>query len=96
MAAHAGASGTSSYGDQLPYIENSAALVAEQVPGIDAILVGHAHTEIPEYRVANKKTGKQVVLSEPLKWGAAADAVRLRPGVGPGGAGRWSRCRRRC
>ncbi|KJY41343.1 nucleotidase [Streptomyces sp. NRRL B-1568] len=69
VAAHAGASGTSSYGDQLPYIENSAALVAEQVPGIDAILVGHAHTEIPEYRVANKKTGKQVVLSEPLKWG---------------------------
>ncbi len=69
VAAHSGSSGTSSYGDQLPYIENAAALVAEQVPGIDAILVGHAHTEIPEYRVANKKTGKQVVLSEPLKWG---------------------------
>ncbi|PHQ53048.1 bifunctional metallophosphatase/5'-nucleotidase [Streptomyces cinnamoneus] len=69
VAAHSGSSGTSSYGDQLPYVENAAALVAEQVPGIDAILVGHAHTEIPEYRVANKETGKQVVLSEPLKWG---------------------------
>ncbi|MBO0656508.1 5'-nucleotidase C-terminal domain-containing protein [Streptomyces triculaminicus] len=69
VSAHSGSSGTSSYGDQLPYVENAAALVAEQVPGIDAILVGHAHTEIPEYRVANKKTGKQVVLSEPLKWG---------------------------
>ncbi|MEU7720681.1 bifunctional metallophosphatase/5'-nucleotidase [Streptomyces tibetensis] len=69
VSAHSGSSGTSSYGDQLPYIENAAALVAEQVPGIDAILVGHAHTEIPEYFVANKKTGKQVVLSEPLKWG---------------------------
>ncbi|GAA2724634.1 MULTISPECIES: 5'-nucleotidase C-terminal domain-containing protein [Streptomyces] len=69
VAAHSGASGTSSYGDALPYVENAAALVAEQVPGIDAILVGHAHTEIPEYRVTNKKTGKQVVLSEPLKWG---------------------------
>ncbi|GAA0458640.1 5'-nucleotidase C-terminal domain-containing protein [Streptomyces sp. NPDC046215] len=69
VSAHSGSSGTSSYGDQLPYVENAAALVAEQVPGIDAILVGHAHTEIPEYRVANKKTGKEVVLSEPLKWG---------------------------
>ncbi|MFF3330715.1 bifunctional metallophosphatase/5'-nucleotidase [Streptomyces sp. NPDC002888] len=69
VSAHSGSSGTSSYGDQLPYIENAAGLVAEQVPGIDAILVGHAHTEIPEYFVANKVTGKQVVLSEPLKWG---------------------------
>ncbi|MYS88179.1 MULTISPECIES: bifunctional metallophosphatase/5'-nucleotidase [Streptomyces] len=69
VSAHSGSSGTSSYGDQLPYVENAAGLVAEQVPGIDAILVGHAHTEIPEYFVTNKKTGKQVVLSEPLKWG---------------------------
>ncbi|MEU8583489.1 bifunctional metallophosphatase/5'-nucleotidase [Streptomyces abikoensis] len=69
VAAHSGSSGTSSYGDQLPYVENAAALVAERVPGIDAILVGHAHTEIPEYRVTNKESGKQVVLSEPLKWG---------------------------
>lgn len=69
VSAHSGSSGTSSYGDQLPYVENAAGLVAEQVPGIDAILVGHAHTEIPEYRVKNKATGKDVVLSEPLKWG---------------------------
>ncbi|MFE1248101.1 bifunctional metallophosphatase/5'-nucleotidase [Streptomyces sp. NPDC058735] len=69
VSAHSGSSGTSSYGDQLPYIENAAGLVAEQVPGIDAILVGHAHTEIPEYFVTNKETGRQVVLSEPLKWG---------------------------
>ncbi|GHA82496.1 bifunctional metallophosphatase/5'-nucleotidase [Streptomyces termitum] len=69
VSAHSGSSGTSSWGDQLPYVENAAALVAEQVPGIDAILVGHAHTEIPEYRVTNKETGKEVVLSEPLKWG---------------------------
>ncbi|MGW7288024.1 bifunctional metallophosphatase/5'-nucleotidase [Streptomyces sp. NPDC054847] len=69
VSAHSGSSGTSSYGDQLPYVENAAGLVAEQVPGIDAILVGHAHTEIPEYFVTNKETGQQVVLSEPLKWG---------------------------
>lgn len=69
VSAHSGADGTSSYGDQVPYVENAAALVAEQVPGIDAILVGHAHVEIPERRVVNKKSGKEVVLSEPLKWG---------------------------
>ncbi|MFE6618514.1 bifunctional metallophosphatase/5'-nucleotidase [Streptomyces sp. NPDC057740] len=66
VSAHSGSSGTSSYGDQLPYIENSAALVAQQVPGIDAILVGHAHTEIAELLVTNEKTGRKVVLSEPL------------------------------
>ncbi|WP_328882320.1 bifunctional metallophosphatase/5'-nucleotidase [Streptomyces sp. NBC_00299] len=66
VSAHSGSSGTSSYGDQLPYIENSAALVAQQVPGIDAILVGHAHTEIVELLITNEKTGKTVVLSEPL------------------------------
>ncbi|WP_028813965.1 bifunctional metallophosphatase/5'-nucleotidase [Streptomyces flavidovirens] len=69
VSAHSGSSGTSSYGDQLPYVENAAGLVAEQVPGIEAILVGHAHTEIAEYFVENKETGKKVVLSEPLKWG---------------------------
>ncbi|MEU9898002.1 bifunctional metallophosphatase/5'-nucleotidase [Streptomyces phaeochromogenes] len=68
VSAHSGSSGTSSYGDQLPYVENSAALVAQQVPGIDAILVGHAHVEIPELKVTNTKTGKTVVLSEPLAY----------------------------
>ncbi|WP_329351177.1 5'-nucleotidase C-terminal domain-containing protein [Streptomyces sp. NBC_01261] len=66
VSAHSGSSGTSSYGDQLPYVENSAALVAQQVPGIDAILVGHAHVEIPELKVTNTATGRTVVLSEPL------------------------------
>ncbi|MFI9241208.1 bifunctional metallophosphatase/5'-nucleotidase [Streptomyces sp. NPDC053086] len=66
VSAHSGASGTSSYGDQVPYVENAAANVAKQVPGIDAILVGHAHVEIPELKVVNEKTGRTVVLSEPL------------------------------
>ncbi|WP_369257828.1 bifunctional UDP-sugar hydrolase/5'-nucleotidase [Streptomyces sp. R35] len=68
VSAHSGSSGTSSYGDQLPYVENSAALVAQQVPGIDAILVGHAHVEIPELKVTNTATGRTVVLSEPLAY----------------------------
>ncbi|MEV7977805.1 5'-nucleotidase C-terminal domain-containing protein [Streptomyces sp. NPDC086519] len=66
VSAHSGSSGTSSYGDQVPYVENAAANVARQVPGIDAILVGHAHVEIPELKVVNETTGRTVVLSEPL------------------------------
>ncbi|MBU6536454.1 bifunctional metallophosphatase/5'-nucleotidase [Streptomyces mayonensis] len=66
VSAHSGSSGTSSYGDQVPYVENAAANVARQVPGIDAILVGHAHEEIAELKVVNEETGRTVVLSEPL------------------------------
>ncbi|MFB8774515.1 bifunctional metallophosphatase/5'-nucleotidase [Streptomyces broussonetiae] len=68
VSAHSGSSGTSSYGDQLPYVENAAANVARLVPDIDAILVGHAHVEIPELKVTNDRTGRTVVLSEPLAY----------------------------
>ncbi|WP_037676872.1 bifunctional UDP-sugar hydrolase/5'-nucleotidase [Streptomyces griseus] len=66
---HSGLDGSSSYGDELPYVENASNLVAEQVPGIDAILVGHTHVEVPSYTVKNEQTGKDVVLSEPYCWG---------------------------
>ena len=46
VACHSGDNGASSWGDALPYVENASALLAQQVPGIDAILVGHAHLEI--------------------------------------------------
>ncbi|AXI77033.1 bifunctional metallophosphatase/5'-nucleotidase [Peterkaempfera bronchialis] len=69
VSAHTGADQVSSYGDQLPWPENAGVAVAEQVPGIDAMLIGHAHVEIPQRIVVNKKTGRKVVLAEPLKWG---------------------------
>ncbi|MBS1672370.1 MAG: 5'-nucleotidase C-terminal domain-containing protein [Actinobacteria bacterium] len=68
VSVHSGDSGTSSYGDDLPN-ENAAGLLAEQVPGIDAILFGHAHKDIPQRIVTNRETGKEVVLSEPMCWG---------------------------
>lgn len=68
-ASHSGADGGSSYGDAVPYPENASSLVAAEVPGIDAILVGHAHKEIASRTVVNTGTGKPVVLSEPLMWG---------------------------
>ncbi|MER7928391.1 MULTISPECIES: 5'-nucleotidase C-terminal domain-containing protein [unclassified Streptomyces] len=66
---HSGLDGSSSYGDELPYVENASNLVAEQVPGIDAILVGHTHVEVPSYTVKNEQTGADVLLSEPYCWG---------------------------
>ncbi|MFD8317010.1 bifunctional metallophosphatase/5'-nucleotidase [Kitasatospora purpeofusca] len=69
VACHSGMDEATSYGDQLPWGENVSVALAEQVPGIDAVLVGHAHKEIPQRLVVNKETGKTVVLSEPLCWG---------------------------
>jgi 2',3'-cyclic-nucleotide 2'-phosphodiesterase/3'-nucleotidase len=66
---HSGLDGSSSYGSELPYVENASNLVAEQVPGIDAILVGHTHVEVSSYTVTNTTTGKDVVLSEPFCYG---------------------------
>ncbi|MGN5379586.1 bifunctional metallophosphatase/5'-nucleotidase [Streptomyces lasalocidi] len=66
---HSGLDGSSSYGDALPYVENASNIVAEQVPGIDAILVGHTHVEVPSYTVKNAETGEEVLLSEPYCWG---------------------------
>ncbi|WP_241827441.1 5'-nucleotidase C-terminal domain-containing protein [Actinopolymorpha singaporensis] len=77
VSAHSGADTSSSYGDALPWPENASTLVAEQVPGIDAILVGHAHLEIPERFVTNKETGAQVVLTEPSYWGRRLSLIEL-------------------
>jgi 2',3'-cyclic-nucleotide 2'-phosphodiesterase/3'-nucleotidase len=77
VSAHSGADGSSSYGDALPYTENASTLVAQRVPGIDAILVGHAHLEIPENLVTNRQTGQQVVLTEPLKWGMRLSVIDI-------------------
>lgn len=77
VSAHSGMDLSSSYGDALPVPENASVLMAETVPGIDAVLVGHAHQEIPERLVTNKVTGEQVVLTEPLKWGMRLSVVDL-------------------
>ncbi|WP_285780233.1 5'-nucleotidase C-terminal domain-containing protein [Microtetraspora sp. NBRC 13810] len=74
VTAHAGDNGMSSYGSDLP-IENASALVAEQVPGIDAVLFGHAHNEVPQKFVTNKVTGQQVLLTEPGRWGQRLSVV---------------------
>ena len=76
VSAHSGESGTSSYSGDLP-VENAAKLVAEQVPGIDVILFGHAHLDVPERIVTNLQTGRQVVMSEPKNWGQRVSVFDL-------------------
>ena len=77
VSCHSGATTSSSYGDALPYPENASSLLAAQVPDIDAILVGHAHVEIPQQYVTNESTGAQVLLSEPLYWGMRVSVMDL-------------------
>jgi 2',3'-cyclic-nucleotide 2'-phosphodiesterase (5'-nucleotidase family) len=68
VSAHAGDNGVSSYTGDIP-VENASAMVAQQVPGIDAILFGHAHNDVSERFVTNEITGQTVVMSEPKCWG---------------------------
>jgi 2',3'-cyclic-nucleotide 2'-phosphodiesterase / 3'-nucleotidase len=77
VTAHAGDSGMSSYGSELP-IENASAMVAEQVPGIDAVLFGHAHNEVAQKFVTNKVTGQQVLLTEPSRWGQRLSVIDFK------------------
>ena len=77
VSCHSGSTTSSSYGDALPYPENASRLLAEQVPDIDAILVGHAHVEVPELKVTNTVTGRDVLLSEPLYWGMRVTVMDL-------------------
>jgi len=74
VTAHAGDNGMSSYQGDLP-VENASAMVAEEVPGIDAVLFGHAHNDVPEKFVTNKETGEPVLLTEPGKWGSRLSVV---------------------
>ncbi|NYH55186.1 2',3'-cyclic-nucleotide 2'-phosphodiesterase/3'-nucleotidase [Nocardiopsis arvandica] len=76
VSAHSGDSGTSSYGGGVP-VENASAMVAEEVPGIDAILFGHAHRDISERFVTNKVTGEQVLMTMPSYWGRRLSVMDL-------------------
>jgi 2',3'-cyclic-nucleotide 2'-phosphodiesterase / 3'-nucleotidase len=69
VSAHSGMDEPSSWGDQLPYSEQASVALAEQVPDVDAVLVGHTHKEVAQRLVVNKETGKTVVLTEPYCWG---------------------------
>ena len=76
VLAHGGVGGTSSYGGDLP-VENPADTIATKVPGIDVVVVGHTHKDVPEQWVTNEVTGKQVLLTQPKFWAQTVSEVDL-------------------
>lgn len=78
VMAHAGV-GMSSYtvSDKIG-AENPADKIAAEVPGIDAIVIGHTHQEAPEQWVTNESTGEKVLLTQPFFWGRGVSDMQFQ------------------
>jgi len=76
VTAHSGTCPFSSYGDVVPWLENAATLVAEHVPGVVAVLAGHAHADVPEVRV-ERADGTVAVVTEPSCYGQRLSVIHL-------------------
>ena len=76
VLSHAGIGGGSSYGGDLP-AENPSDIIAQKVPGIDVVVVGHTHLDVPEQWVTNDVTGKQVLLTQPKFWAQTVSQVDI-------------------
>lgn len=59
-------SGEESPADTIP--ENQVKAVATKVNGIDAIIAGHTHSNIPQHDYTNP-AGQKVIVTEPGRWG---------------------------
>ncbi|MCT1460112.1 5'-nucleotidase C-terminal domain-containing protein [Aestuariimicrobium sp. p3-SID1156] len=70
VMSHAGI-GQSSYDTTALGAENPSDKIAEQVPGIDAIVMGHTHQDVPQKFITNQQTGKQVLLTQPRYWASS-------------------------
>ena len=86
VVAHSGTATGSTYPDDAAPLENASTLVAEQVPGIDVMLVGHAHEEIVGRVVVNEASGRGVLVTEPLFWGMRVAVIDVVLGAE---GGRW-------
>jgi 2',3'-cyclic-nucleotide 2'-phosphodiesterase / 3'-nucleotidase len=75
VLSHAGVGGTSSYASDTVPTENPTDVIARTVPGIDAMVVGHTHLDVPSQVVQNEVTGEDVLLTQPHRWGATVSQV---------------------
>lgn len=83
VVAHAGLEGEASYdtvGTALPS-ENPMARVAREVPGIDVIVIGHSHRELPDTSING------VLLVQPRNWATSLSVTTLTM---ERRAGRWA------
>ncbi|GAA4887912.1 5'-nucleotidase C-terminal domain-containing protein [Tessaracoccus lubricantis] len=69
VLSHAGI-GLSSYDTEATGLgdENPAADIAREVPGIDAMVIGHTHRDAPVQYVTNEATGRDVLITQPRWW----------------------------
>lgn len=49
-----------------------------QVPGIDAMVIGHTHQDIADKRIKNTTTGKDVVITQPYRWAGSVSDVKFQ------------------
>ena len=82
VAAHSGLEG-SSYDTATTHVpvENAAAAMAREVPGIDVILMGHTHREVADTTING------VLVQQAKNWGASLAVATLR--LETGADGRW-------
>ncbi len=74
---HAGI-GHSSYATGLDIpAENPADLIAAQVPGIDVMVIGHTHRDVPEQFITCEATGRPVLLTQPRAYAAGITETTL-------------------
>lgn len=75
VAAHSGLTTGESAGAEHAYA--GVDRVAEHVPGIDAILAGHAHREVDCQPFVNATTGAKTIATMPMCWGMRVSAIDI-------------------
>ena len=78
VAAHAGL--YSGSGPAVANAENMVQAIAEQVPGVDAIVFGHTHSMLPGKRIGD------VLVMQPKNWGISLGRMDLLLEHAPGGS----------
>ncbi|GAB3298204.1 bifunctional metallophosphatase/5'-nucleotidase [Epidermidibacterium keratini] len=76
VLSHSGLGPSSSYGDALPLLENATSLIAQTVPGIDGIVLGHSHESVAA-TITNEQTGVEVPVLEPSFYGRQLAVLEL-------------------
>lgn len=77
VLSHSGMGPGSSYGDALPWLENDTRRLMRDVPGIDAVVLGHAHEELSGHERCTS-TGRSVPYVEPSCLGLHLGRIDLR------------------